>query len=130
MQRPGSRARVMQFSVHVGQREVLASGIVLLGSEDRDVAFNLDGMHFTVRLVPEGPAATVEFVRQDLKHMRIELHGPLPALSQTWRMTGVANAGDRQIDLDVMVYSQVEAADSVRQISFCFTARPSPSAGR
>lgn len=114
----------MQFAVHVGPREVLAAGIVLLGAEDREVSFNLDGMVFVLQLVPEPTPMAVEFTREHMKLMRIYLRGHLPLLSTTWKLNGIAQANGRMIDLDVMVYSQMETADCARQVSFCFTAHP------
>ena len=114
----------MQFSVKVEAREVLAAGVLVLGAEDRDMSFVLDGMEFTVSLIPAPTPLAVGFVRKSLKHMVVELRGEFPEFTAAWKLAALAQAGDRQIDLDLMVYSQSSNPQSVRQVSFTFTAHP------
>ncbi len=117
----------MQFGVKVHDREVIASGVLVLGASDRDMTFNLDGMQFLVRLFPSASPTPfkVEFVRYDLKQLMIEIHGAFPEFTAAWKLTGVGQAGDRRIDLDIMIFSQSGEPDSIRQVSFTFTATPS-----
>ena len=116
----------MQFSVRVHDREVVASGVLVLGASDRDMLFNLDGMEFLVRLFPSAEPVPfkVEFVRHDLKRLTIEVHGAFPEFTASWKLTGIGQAGDRRVDLDLMVFSQSSQPDCVRQVSFTFTALP------
>ena len=114
----------MQFGVRIQDREVVASGVLVLGPPDRDMLFNLDGMEFLVRLCPSATPIPfrVEFVRHSLKQLMIEVHGAFPELTAAWKLTGIGEAGDRRIDLDLMVYSQNKAPDCNRQVGFTFTA--------
>ena len=114
----------MQFGVKIHDREVIASGVLVLGATDRDMTFNLDGMEFLVRLFPSPTPIPfkVEFVRYDLKQMMIEVHGAFPEFTAAWKLTGVGQAGERRIDLDLMIFSQGSQTDSIRQVSFTFTA--------
>ncbi len=114
----------MQFGVKVHDREVIASGVLVLGATDRDMTFNLDGMEFLVRLFPSAIPIPfkVEFVRYDLKQLMIEVHGAFPEFTAAWKLTGVGQAGDRRIDLDLMIFSQSGEPDTIRQVSFTFTA--------
>lgn len=118
----------MQFAVKVGQREVIASGVLVLGAGERDASFNLDGMEFLVRLEPRDGALAVEFIRRDIKHLMIRISGYFPEFSAAWKLGAIAEAGERKIDLDLMVYSQSAEPDAVRQMSFSFTAAPAPMA--
>ena len=122
----------MQFGVKVHDREVIASGVIVLGGPDRDMTFNLDGMEFLVRLFPSATPIPfrVEFVRYDLKQLMIEIHGAFPEFTAAWRLNGVGQAGERRIDLDIMVFSQSSEPDCIRQVSFTFTATgPTSAAG-
>ena len=116
----------MQFGVKVHDREVIASGVLVIGPTDRDMLFNLDGMEFLVRLCPSATPIPfrVEFARHNQKQLMIEVHGALPELTAAWKLTGVGEAGDRRIDLDLMVYSQASQPDCNRQVGFTFTATP------
>ncbi len=116
----------MQFAVTVHDREVIASGVLVIGPTDRDLNFDLDGMKFLVRLFPSATVIPfrVEFVRYDLKQLQIEVHGQFPQFTAAWKLTGVGQAGDRRIDLDLMVYSLTDQPDCNRQVSFTFTALP------
>ncbi len=122
----------MQFGVKIHDREVIASGVLVLGASDRDMPFNLDGMEFLVRLFPSASPIPfrVEFVRYDLKQLMIEVHGAFPEFTAAWKLTGVGQAGERRIDLDLMIFSQSSEPNTIRQVSFTFTATgPSSSAG-
>ncbi len=122
----------MQFGVKVHDREVIASGVLVLGATDRDMTFNLDGMEFLVRLFPSPTPIPfkVEFVRYDLKQLMIEVHGAFPEFTAAWKLTGVGQAGERRIDLDLMIFSQSSQPDTIRQVSFTFTATgPAAPAG-
>jgi hypothetical protein len=114
----------MQFGVKIHDREVIASGVLVLGATDRDMIFNLDGMEFLVRLFPSPTPIPfkVEFVRFDLKQLMIEVHGAFPEFTAAWKLTGVGQAGDRRIDLDLMIFSQGSQPDSIRQVSFTYSA--------
>ena len=118
----------MQFAVKVEQREVIASGVLVLGAGDRDATFNLDGMEFLVRLEPREGALAVEFIRRDIKHLMIKISGHFPEFSAAWKLGAIAEAGERKIDLDRLIYSQSAEPDAVRQMSFSFTASPTPVA--
>ncbi len=120
----------MQFGVKVQDREVVASGVLVIGPTDRDMLFNLDGMEFLVRLCPSPTpiAFRVEFVRHNQKQLMIEVHGAFPELTAAWKLTGIGEAGDRRIDLDLMVYSQAAQPDCNRQVGFTFTATPGSNA--
>ena len=113
----------MQFAVKVHDREVVASGVLVLGATDRDMTFNLDGMQFLVRLFPSATPMPfrVEFVRFGDKQMMIEIHGAFPEFTAAWTLTGIGQSGEHRIDLDIMVFSQGVLPDSVRQVSFTFT---------
>ena len=121
----------MQFGVKVHDREVIASGVLVLGATDRDMTFNLDGMEFLVRLFPSPTPIPfkVEFVRYDLKQLMIEVHGAFPEFTAAWKLTGVGQAGERRIDLDLMIFSQSSQPDTIRQVSFTFTATGSAAPG-
>ena len=114
----------MQFGVKVHDREVVASGVLVLGAPDRDMTFNLDGMEYLVRLFPSATPIPfkVEFVRYDLKQLMIEIHGAFPEFTATWKLTGIGQAGERRIDLDIMIFSQSNEPDCIRQVSFTFSA--------
>ena len=114
----------MQFGVRIQDREVVASGVLVLGPTDRDMLFTLDGMEFLVRLCPSATPIPfrVEFVHFNVKRLMIEVHGVFPELTAAWKLTGVGEAGDRRIDLDLMVYSQSSQPDCNRQVGFTFTA--------
>jgi hypothetical protein len=114
----------MRFAVKVHDREVVASGVLVLGPEDKDMSFDLDGMVFLVRLVPTQAPLQVRFVSGGVKLMRVELEGKFPELGAAWKITGLGQAGDRRIDLDIMVYSLSEMRDVNRQVGFTFTATP------
>ena len=114
----------MRFGVKIQDREVIASGVLVLAAADRDMTFDLEGMEYLVRLIPY-PAPVpfrIEFVRRDIKHMMIEVHGQLPEFTAAWKLTGIGQANDRRIDLDLMVFSQSGEPDTSRQVSFTFTA--------
>ena len=114
----------MQFGVKVHDREVIASGVLVLGAPDRDMTFNLDGMQFLIRLFPSATPIPfrVEFVHYDPKQLTIELHGAFPEFTAAWRLNGIGQAGEHRIDLDIMIFSQSSQPDSIRQVSFTFTA--------
>ena len=114
----------MQFAVKISDREVLAAGVLVLGSDDHEVSFMLDGMEFVISLIPTSEPLTVNFIRKAVKHMRVELSGQFPMFSASWKLSALAQAGERQIDLDLMVYSLSDRPDATRQVSFSFTAHP------
>jgi hypothetical protein len=114
----------MRFGAKVHDREVIASGVLVLGPEDKDMSFDLDGMVFLVRLIPTGAPLQVRFVPGGAKLMRVELEGKFPELGAAWKIGGLGQAGDRRIDLDIMVYSLSEIRDVNRQVGFTFTATP------
>jgi hypothetical protein len=119
----------MQFAVKIHDREVIASGVLVLGPTDKDMSFDLDGMMFLVRLIPTEAPLQVRFVTGGPKLMRVEIEGKFPELGAAWKIAGLAQAGDRFIDLDIMVYSLSELRDVNRQVGFTFTAQP-PTGGQ
>ena len=119
----------MQFAVAIEDREVVAAGSLVLGAADRNVTFDLDGMKFELRLVPGSTALEVQFIRDDVKRLIIEFKGLFPELTAAWKLSAIAETADRQIDLDVMIYSQSGEPDCVRQLAFSFTATPAKGQG-
>jgi hypothetical protein len=120
----------MRFAVKVHDREVIASGVLVLGPQDKDMSFDLDGMVFLVRLIVNSNPLTVRFVPSGSKLMRVELEGRFPELGAAWKIAGIGQAGDRMIDLDLMVYSLSETRDVNRQVGFTFTASPPAGGGQ
>ena len=114
----------MHFAAKVHDREVIASGVLVLGPDDRDMSFDLDGMVFLVRLVPNDAPLQVRFIPEHAKLMRLSFEGKFPELGAAWKITGLAQAGDRRIDMDLMVYSLSELVSVNRQVGFTFTAHP------
>jgi hypothetical protein len=119
----------MRFAVKVHDREVIASGVIVLGPHDKDLSFDLDGMVFLIRLIPNEEPLTVRFVTGGPKLMRVEFAGKFPELGAAWKVEGLGRAGDHMIDLDLMVYSLSDMRDVNRQVGFTFTAVP-PKGGQ
>ncbi|MGC1304900.1 MAG: hypothetical protein WA840_21225 [Caulobacteraceae bacterium] len=119
----------MQFGVKIHDREVLASGTLVLGPDDKDMHFDLDGMVFLIRMIPTEAALQVRFVTGGPKLLRVELEGKFPELGAAWKIASIAQAGDRYVDLDLMIYSLSALRDVNRQVGFTFTAHP-PTGGQ
>ena len=116
----------MPFEVKVGDRQVLASGQLVLTPADREVTFTLEGMSYVMTFTPttEPGPFQVSFNRRDQTHLHVDTRGLFPAGTIAWTYAGILQASDADIDLDLMVHSDSTAADSVRRIGFTFSARP------
>lgn len=115
----------MRFSVLVEDREVIASGALVFGPNDKRATFDLDGLIFVLQLNPGPGPLQLRFVSGGPKDLSIVIDGALPELGAAWTARGIGQAGDRRIDLDLMIYSLSTIADVNRQIGFTFTATPS-----
>jgi hypothetical protein len=125
----------MALTVEIPGRMIVGSGVVVLDAGDRQMTFNLDGMVYRVQLFPSATPEplTVQFRRQHLKHVDIDISGQLPLFSASWKMGGIGYINDDRIDLDLMIFSQSDQPDCVRQVTFTFTVTrgvgaPSPQA--
>jgi hypothetical protein len=116
----------MALTVEIPGRMIVGSGVIVLDATDRQMRFDLDGMVYLVRLYPNGAPEplTVAFKRQTLKHVDIDIRGQYPLFSVTWKLTGIGYVGDGRIDLDLMIFSQSDQPDCVRQATFTFTLTP------
>ena len=113
----------MRTAIKVSGRPVVSSGTVVIDATDREVAFDLDGLVYLLKLFPspfELPLRT-EFVRRSRKHVDIEIHGKFPIFTATWKLTGIGYVDAGRIDLDLMILSQGDVPDCVRQVTFTFS---------
>jgi hypothetical protein len=119
----------MLVQVRIGSRRVAASGQLVLGREEREITFELDGVDCVLVLQPvlAGGPFQVRFDRTDATHLRILTQGRFPQGAVTWTFQGLLQVAEGELDLELMVVSETAELNSFRQVAYTVLTRPAGS---
>lgn len=105
----------------VSGRAVVASGHVVLGRYDKEVALDLDGLTFSIAFVPDPGTLAADAQVLGGTHIRIRFTGTIGPMPISYELGGVAVWNGFWIDL-ALVITAVDEGAIVRGIAYSFTA--------
>jgi hypothetical protein len=121
----------MQVDVRIGERRVIASGQLVLGPLEREIAFTVDGVDCAVTLSPiqDGGPFQVRFHRPHASRLEADVRGRFPEGAVSWTFNGLLQRPAGEVDLDLTVLSETADLVTVRRLQYTLTLRPSGSGG-